>query len=152
MVQVQLRGMQNISHVSQAIYLCVEKNENNTPDTQKWIQTARKTMYALVGSGMHGKSGIFPEITIQMWNTFSHSTNLHVIEFLDMRKKDLSDIQLYQRKVIKQLQHLSNRTANVAVSVLLGWGWVGAKPIEAQIDIKILTTFIPVNIFSAPAL
>ena len=135
-VQVQLGG-QNISQVSQAIHLGVERNENNTPDTQKRIETARKTMYALLGSGMHGKNGISPVITIQMWNTFVLPRLLHGIELLDIRKKDLTDLELYQRKVLKQLQNLPERTASVAVLAL-----VGAKTIEAQIDIKILTTFI----------
>ena len=136
MVQVQLGG-QNISQVSQAVHLGVERNENNTPDTQKRIETARKTMYALLGSGMHGKNGISPVITIQMWNTFVLPRLLHGIELLDIRKKDLTDLELYQRKVLKQLQNLPERTASVAVLAL-----VGAKTIEAQIDIKILTTFI----------
>ena len=94
-------------------------------------------MYALLGSGMHGKNGISPVITIQMWNTFVLPRLLHGIELLDIRKKDLTDLELYQRKVIKQLQNLPERTASVAVLAL-----VGAKTIEAQIDIKILTTFI----------
>ena len=71
-----------------------------------------------------------------MWNTFVIPRLLHGIEFLDVRKKDLEDLEVYQRKILKQLQSLPERTASVAVL-----GLVGVKTIEAQIDIKILTTF-----------
>ena len=99
-VQVQLGG-QNISQVSQAIHLGVERNENNTPDTQKRIETARKTMYALLGSGMHGKNGISPVITIQMWNTFVLPRLLHGIELLDIRKKRSDRFRTISEKSVK---------------------------------------------------
>ena len=101
-------------------------------------------MYALLGSGMHGKNGISPIITVQMWNTFVIPRLLHGIELLDVRKKDLEDLEVYQRKILKQLQSLPERTASVAVL-----GLVGVKTIEAQIDIKILTTFL--NIAKDPS-
>ena len=137
-------GTSEISQVRQTIHLGVERNETNTPDTQKRIQTARKTMYALLGSGMHGKNGISPIITVQMWNTFVIPRLLHGIELLDVRKKNLEDLEVYQRKILKQLQSLPERTASVAVL-----GLVGVKTIEAQIDIKILTTFL--NIAKDPS-
>ena len=107
-------------------------------------KTARKSMYALLGSGMHGKNGISPIITVQMWNTFVISRLLHGIELLDVRKKDLEDLEVYQRKILKQLQALPERTTSVAIL-----GLVGVKTIEAQIDIKILTTFL--NIAKDPS-
>ena len=58
-VQVHL-GTSDISQVRQTIHLGVERNEANTPDTQKRIQTARQTMYALLGSGMHGRTAFPP--------------------------------------------------------------------------------------------
>ena len=57
-------------------------------------------MYALLGSGMHGKNGISPIITVQMWNTFVIPRLLHGIEPLDVRKKDLEDLEIYQRKYL----------------------------------------------------
>ena len=95
-------------------------------------------MYALSGSGMHGKNGISPAITLQ---TFVLPRLLHGIELLDIRKKDLTDLEIYQRKALKQLQNLPETTASVAVLALLR-----AKTIEAQIDTKILTIFINIAV------
>ena len=130
-------GQHEIKQVSQATHLGIERNETNTPDVQKRIETARKTLYALMGSGMHGRNGISPAIAVQMWSTFVIPRLLHGIELLNIRRKDIEDLEIFQRKVLRQIQSLPDRTASVAVLAL-----IGAKPIEAQIDIRILTTFL----------
>ena len=135
-VKVHL-GPEEIRQVNQTFHLGIERNETNTPDVQKRIATARRTLNALMGSGMHGKNGVSPAISIQLWQTFVIPRLLHGIELLDIRKKDLQDLDLFQRKVLRQLQSLPERTATVAVLGLLE-----AKPIEGQIDTNILTTFI----------
>ena len=73
---------------------------------------------------MHGKNGISPAITYQLWITFVIPRLLHGIELLDIRKTDVEKLEIYQRKVLKQLQ----TTPSVAVLSLLG-----AKEIEAHI-------------------
>ena len=126
-----------ITQVTSLKHLGIERNQSNTPDIAKRIETARKTLYALLGSGMHGKNGISPAITYQLWITFVIPRLLHGIELLDIRKTDVEKLEIYQRKVLKQLQTLPLNTPSVAVLSLLG-----AKEIEAHIDAKIITTFL----------
>ncbi|KAK3103705.1 hypothetical protein FSP39_021164 [Pinctada imbricata] len=71
-------------------------------------------------------------------------SSYHGIELLDIRRKDLEELEIYQRKVLKQLQSLPENAASVAVLSL-----VGAKTIEAEIDTNILTTFL--NIAKDPS-
>ena len=127
----------NIEVVNSAKHLGIERNPNNTPDVDSRIQTARKTVYALLGSGLHGKNGISRIISFHMWSTFVIPRLLHGIELLNIRKSDIDTLERYQRKFLKQIQALSERTASVAVLTRLG-----AKTIEAQIATKIITTFL----------
>ncbi|KAK3105783.1 hypothetical protein FSP39_005674 [Pinctada imbricata] len=127
----------NIEIVSSAKHLGIERNATNTPDVDSRIHLARKTAYALLGSGLHGKNGISPIISFQMWSTFVIPRLLHGIELLNIRKSDIDALERYQRKFLKQIQTLPERTASVAVLSLLG-----AKTIEAQIDTRIITTFL----------
>ena len=134
----------NIEVVNSAKHLGIERNPNNTPDVDSRIQTARKTVYVLLGSGLHGKNGISPIISFHMWSTFVIPRLLHGIELLNIRKSDIDTLERYQRKFLKQIQTLPERIASVAVLTLLG-----AKTIEAQIDTRIITTFL--NIAKDPS-
>ena len=134
----------NIELVNSAKHLGIERNQNNTPDMDNRIHLARKTVYALLGSGLHGKNGVSPIISFQMWSTFVIPRLLHGIELLNIRKSDIDTLERYQRKFLKQIQTLPERTASVAVLSLLG-----AKTIEAQIDTRIITTFL--NIAKDPS-
>ncbi|KAK3105639.1 hypothetical protein FSP39_002449 [Pinctada imbricata] len=133
-------GNNQIKQVTSLKHLGIERNETNTPNITQRIETARKTLYALLGSGLHGKNGISPAITIGMWNTFVIPRMLHGIEFLNVRRKDLDQLEMYQRKILKQLQTLPERTASAAVLAL-----VGAKPIEAHIDTKKIISFLNIT-------
>ena len=90
---------------------------------------------------MHGKNGISPAITYQIWIAFVIPRLLHGIELLDIRKSDIEKLEIYQRKVPKQLQTLPLNTPSVAVFSLLG-----AKEIEANIDANIIVTFLNIAI------
>ena len=121
-------------------HLGIERNQTNTVDVKSRIDTARKTLYALFGSGMHGKNGLSPTITVQLWTTFVLPRLLHGIELLTIRKQDLEKLEIYQRKILKMLQTIPERTASAAALAL-----VGAKPIESHIDTKIITTFLNIT-------
>ncbi|KAK3100588.1 hypothetical protein FSP39_022217 [Pinctada imbricata] len=87
-------GNNQIKQVTSLKHLGIERNETNTPNITQRIETARKTLYALLGSGLHGKNGISPAITIGMWNTFVIPRMLHGIEFLNVRRKDLDQLEI----------------------------------------------------------
>ena len=129
-------GNEEIPIKDQVKHLGIERNKDNTPDTENRIQTARKTSYALMGSGMHGQNGISPVIATSLWDTFIVPRMLHGIEFLDARKKDLEQLELYQRKMFKMLQSLPENTTTSGVYLLLG-----KIPIEGQIDRRYISTF-----------
>ncbi|KAK3102226.1 hypothetical protein FSP39_009738 [Pinctada imbricata] len=50
-----------------------------------------------------------------MWNTVVIPRLLHGIELLDFRRKDIEELEIYQTRVLKQLQSLPENAAFVAV-------------------------------------
>ena len=85
---------------------------------------------------MQGQNGISLVIATSLWDTFIIPRMLHGIEFLDARKKDLEQLELYQRKMFKMLQSLHENTASLGVYLLLG-----KTPIEGQIDRRYISVF-----------
>ncbi|KAK3108897.1 hypothetical protein FSP39_018158 [Pinctada imbricata] len=104
-------GEGQIKQVTETKHLGIERNESNTPNTQERIKTARKTVYSLLGAGLHGCNGISPIISFNMWTTYVTPRMLHGIEMLHIRKKDANDLEMYQRKTLKQFQGLPQNCA-----------------------------------------
>ena len=104
------------------------------------IQTARKTAYSLMGAGFHGINGINPTVGLQLWEIYVKPRLLYGLECLMLRKQDYQKINQYQRRVLKSIMHLPERTANPGIYILSG-----QLPIEADIDKKYLTQLM--NIF-----
>ena len=98
------------------------------------IKTARKTAYSLMGAGFHGMNGINPTVGLQLWEVYVKPRLLYGLECLMLRKQDHQKLNQYQRKVLKCIMHLPERTANSGVYLLSG-----QLPIEADIEKKYLT-------------
>ena len=107
---------------------------NLTLAVDEAILTARKTAYSLMGAGFHGVNGINPTIGLQLWEIYVKPRLLYGLECLMLRKQDIQKLNQYQRKILKSIMHLPERTANAGVYVL-----AGQLPIEADIDKKYLT-------------
>jgi exonuclease III len=100
------------------------------------IQCGRRTAYSLMGAGLHGLNGLGAACCCSMWNTFVIPRLLHGLEVLHLTKKDIQSLEAYQMTVMKQIQHLPQRTSN-AITLLL----LGQQPIEAAIDKRMLLVF-----------
>ncbi|KAK3104737.1 hypothetical protein FSP39_008965 [Pinctada imbricata] len=129
-------GESIIQQVEESKHLGIERNSNNTPNIQERLRTARKTMYALMGAGMHGTDGLSPIITFNMWTTYVIPRMLHGIEMLTIRKGDINSLEMFQRKTFKQLQGLPKNAPTAAVYLL-----IGAIPAEGLIHLRFLSTF-----------
>ena len=100
------------------------------------IQLARRTVYAMMGAGMHGLNGLPPITSYHLYDVHVVSRYLSNLESIILTRKDIDALEKYHRTFLKQIQHLPQRASNAAAYLLLG-----ARPIEAQIDLKILTLF-----------
>ncbi|KAK3102589.1 hypothetical protein FSP39_012434 [Pinctada imbricata] len=97
------------------------------------VMIARKTIYSLMGAGFHGYNGVNPKVSIKMWAMYVKPRMLYGLESQILKRKDIDAINHYHKKVIKQLMHLPQRTADATVYIL-----AGDIPIEGDLHIKIL--------------
>ena len=93
------------------------------------IKLARRTTYALMGKGLHGNDGVNPILSARMISTFVMPRYLHGLEAVVLKKTDVTKLHMYQKRILKETQHLPDRTADEAVFLL-----AGVLPVEAVID------------------
>ena len=94
------------------------------------IKTARCTVYALMGAGLHGLNGVNPEVSISMWQTYVRPRLMYGLESV------ISKLELYQRKVLRQILHLPERVASCAIYILSG-----QLPLEADLHKRRLSLY-----------
>ncbi|CAC5416985.1 unnamed protein product [Mytilus coruscus] len=107
------------------------KNKLNTEDRQK---LARKTLYSLLGPGLHARKGMSPIVAYKIWKTYVIPRALHGKEVMNFTESDILKLERLQLKVCRQIQGLPDRTANIATYSLLG-----VEPVEVVVDRLILT-------------
>ena len=107
-----------------------------TPNIAERIQIARRTSYALMGIGLHGKNGLSPSISAKIISTYVTPRLLHGLEATVLSKSQLEEISRYHRRLLRQIQGLPDSTANLGIHSL-----IGTLPAEAILDARILSLF-----------
>ena len=83
------------------------------------ISLARRTLYSLIKSGVHGTNGLNPRTSYKIYQVYVIPRLLYGLENLHLLKKDLELLTNFHLNTIKRLQALPNRTATAAVYLLL---------------------------------
>ena len=130
---------EEVQVVDSGKHLGVERNNQSTNKVviQERTMIGRRTTYALMGAGLHGLNGINPKVAHKLIQTYVEPRYLYGMEILNLSETELKTLDSYQRKILKQIQHLPEKTANGAVYLLLG-----ALPVRARIEINQLTLFL----------
>ncbi len=106
------------------------------PDINKNITTARKTAYKLMGAGFHGINGLDPAASVKLVETYVVPQLLHGTEATVLTQKEISALNQYHKRLLKQIQGLPDSTANEAVYLLSG-----TQPLEATLHSRIMSLF-----------
>ncbi|CAC5421426.1 unnamed protein product [Mytilus coruscus] len=113
----------------------LKKDSTNATITEN-IKKARRSMYSLMGAGLHGENGLDPETLISLFRTYILPVLTYGLEVLIPSGKNLDLIQQQHKRWIKQILSLKLNVADPAVYLLSG-----LLPLEAEIHIKIITLF-----------
>ena len=105
-----------------------EKNENNL-NLKKRISLARRTLYALIKTGVHGCNGIDPKTSFKIYQVYVLPRLLYGLEVLSLSRKQLDELEEFHLETLKNIQSLPVRTANSIVYLLLG-----ALPFRAELE------------------
>ncbi|MES9904479.1 MAG: reverse transcriptase domain-containing protein [Sedimenticola sp.] len=100
------------------------------------IQKAKRTLYSLMGSGLHGENGLDPETSTSLIQTYVLPVLTYGLEVIIPTGKSLTMLEVQFKKIIKHVLSMSTHTADPAVYMLSGF-----LPIEACIHKKILSLF-----------
>ena len=89
-----------------------------------------------MGAGQHGLNGVNPAVSISMWQTYVRPRLMYGLESVYLSKSDTSKLELYQRKVLRQILHLPERVASCAIYILSG-----QLPLEADLHKRRLSLY-----------
>ena len=92
-----------------------------------------------MGAGFHSGNGLKVCLNGFLWSTFIVPRITYGLEVLTPTKKDIEMLETFQRKSLKQIQSLPDKTPNVVTL-----GLVGILPVEAVIDKNALNLFMNV--------
>lgn len=119
-------GIQRSTSINESIAKTVEEN----------IKKARRTVYSLLSAGLHGETGLDPNTSLHLIKTYVLPVLLYGLEVTIPTKKYISQLEQYQKQLLKHVLSLPQTVADVAPYILSGF-----LPVEEQIHIKILTYF-----------
>lgn len=123
-----------IPQEAETVHLGINRSLKATGDVEKKAQLGRRTMYSLMGAGAYGNSGLNPSVSCKLWRTFALPRMLYGLEVCSLRQADVGILEGVQKGILRRLQCLPDRAANVAVHCLLGM-----RPIEQELDARKLS-------------
>ena len=109
---------------------------NMSPNIEGRIKIARRTTYALMGTGLHGANGMSPVVAVKIINTYVIPRLLYGLDAAVLNRKQIEQINMYHRNLLRQIQGLPKSTAIEFIYLLSG-----TLPVEAELDVRRLTLF-----------
>ena len=125
-----------MSQVRHSTHLGIHRDSNNRANIAEKVSLGRRTAYSLMGAGLHCGNGLKQSVCGKLWSTYVVPRLLYGLEVLDLTGKDIKALEQYQRKSLRQIQSLPDKTHNAAVLALLG-----ILPLERVIHKNMLNLF-----------
>lgn len=128
-----------ISRVENLKHLGINRKQENKVNSTDRIKVGRQTCYALLGAGFHVRQGMSPLVPLKIWKTYVTPRFLYGLEVQHFTKSDLMEFERLQRATFRRFLCLPERTASVALYILLG-----TEPIESTIDKNIMSLLLTI--------
>ena len=107
--------------------LRAEKAES-TLNISERISVARRTLYALIKTGVHGSNGLNPRISYRIYQAYVIPRLLYSLNVMSLSDTHINQLQRFHISTLRRIQSLPERTASSVVQLLLG-----ALPIQAEL-------------------
>ena len=122
-------------HSSQAI------QNDNIVKTK--VSLLYKTVYSLIGTGLHGLNGVGPFVSYRIYQAYVLPRVMYGLPFVTPNAAQVQQLELAHRRILRQLQSLPQRTAIPAIYLMLG-----VLPFEAILHLGQLSGLLSI-IFSS---
>jgi hypothetical protein len=109
---------------------------NTTTNVDENIKKARRSAYGLFSSGFHGYNGLDADTMLHLYKIYILPVLLYGLELILPQGPQLEQLEIAEKRLLKQILALPNSVADIAVYIL-----TGILPIEAQIHIRALGLF-----------
>ena len=121
------------------VHLGITRDIKNKVHIEEKISLSRKTAYLLMGAGFHSVNGLKTSHNGHLWSTFVLPRVIYGLETLSLMKKDIENLEKFQRKSLRQIQGLPDKTPNCITLALLG-----VLPLETFIHKNTLNLFMSI--------
>ncbi|VDI15366.1 Hypothetical predicted protein [Mytilus galloprovincialis] len=91
-------GKDEITQKSETKHLGLIRNSKNKLNTEDRLKLARKTLYALLGPGLHARKGMSPIVAYKIWKTDVIPRALYGIEVMNFTESDILKLERLQLK------------------------------------------------------
>ena len=123
--------------VQDATHMGIKRSAvSNEPTVEENIKKARKTMYSLMGPGLHGHNGLDPETAVQLYQIYVLPTLLYGLELILPEQQLVDMLEQTNKNFLKHILSLPTTTADCAVYIL-----TGTIPLEGIIHKRALSLF-----------
>ena len=119
----------NIKETSEHLGLICGGSSEGHDNVNNRISLARRTLYSLIKTGMHGSNGLNPKVSYKMYHCYVLPRLLFGLETIFLSKKHIKMLTDFHMDTLRKLQALPDRTSSAAVLLLLG-----ALPLEVELD------------------
>ena len=120
---------------SSSTHLGIQRRSTSADDTvDARLCTARKTLYALMGAGLHGLNGLPVSTSLHIYKIYVLPRLLYGLETITLRKPKLVALTSFHRSCLRNFTGLPDRTAIPALHIISG-----SPTLEALLHIKLLT-------------
>ena len=101
---------------------------------------SRKTIYSLMGTGMHGRNGLNPIVIRKIWERYNDPRSSHGLDVQFFPDIELQKLQTHEIQHMKMFQSLPKFAANILAHIL-----VGGRPISAIIHQRMLSLLMNIR-------
>ena len=95
-------------------------NSGHSTTVEDRIKSARGCAYSLMRAGLHGENGGNPRVSLSLWNTYVLPCLTYGLDVLTLSSSEIQKLNQFHKKILKQVMHLHERTADTAVYILSG--------------------------------
>ena len=127
MLNLDDRNIPLVPNTTHLGILRAETNEN-IANIDERLKLARRTLYSLIGTGVHGSNGINPKVSYKIYQCYVIPRMLYGLEVIPINDSQMENLLKFHLQSLKRIQSLPKRTANFAVYLLLG-----ALPLQAEL-------------------
>ena len=127
-------GKERIQKSDAEVHLGVDRNHAGVVDIKERVQMGRRTMYAMMGAGAYGCSGVLPQVISHLWRVFALPRMLYGLEVYSLSLEDVMQLEQLQRSFMKRIQSLPVNAATAAA-----YGLLGIKSVQQELDLRKLT-------------